>query len=123
MRTNFFGAFWTARAFLPGMNRRGYGRIVNLSSGWASFAQGLGGPIAYVTSKAALGALTVKLAAEARENVKVNAVDPGWVRTRMGGSGAERSVDKGAETVVWLATLADDGPSGQFFRDQRRVEW
>ena len=55
--------------------------------------------------------------------VLVNAVDPGWVRTDMGGPSAPRSVELGADTIVWLATLGDDGPTGGFFRDRRRIEW
>lgn len=123
MAVNFFGALWTARAWMPEMNRRGYGRVVNVTSGYGSFAEGLGGPAAYAISKAALNALTVRLANEARRDVKVNAVCPGWVRTRMGGSGAPRTVEEGADTVVWLATLPADGPSGGLFRNRRPIPW
>jgi NAD(P)-dependent dehydrogenase (short-subunit alcohol dehydrogenase family) len=97
--------------------------VVNVSSGDGSFREGLEGPAAYSVSKAALNALTVKLATEVRGDVKVNAVCPGWVRTRMGGAGARRSVEKGAETVVWLATLPAHGPNGGFFRDRKRIPW
>lgn len=120
---NFFGASRTCRAFVPGMVGRGYGRIVNVSSGSGSFAEGLPGPPAYCVSKAALNAYTVKLAAELSGDVKVNAVCPGWVRTRMGGRGADRSVEEGADTIVWLATLPARGPSGGFFRDRKRIAW
>lgn len=123
MAVNFFGAVWTARAWMPGMNRRGYGRVVNVTSGYGSFAEGLAGPAAYALSKAALNALTVRLAQEARGDVKVNAACPGWVRTRMGGSGAPRTVEQGADTIVWLATLPHDGPSGGLFRNRRPVQW
>ncbi|WP_242392232.1 SDR family oxidoreductase [Anaeromyxobacter oryzisoli] len=123
MAVNFFGALWTARAWMPEMNRRGYGRVVNVTSGYGSFAEGLGGPAAYAISKAALNALTVRLSQEARGDVKVNAVCPGWVRTRMGGSGAPRTVEEGADTVVWLATLPADGPSGGLFRNRRPIPW
>jgi NAD(P)-dependent dehydrogenase (short-subunit alcohol dehydrogenase family) len=105
------------------MIARGYGRIVNLSSGYGSFAEGLEGPAAYSLSKAALNALTVRLAREARGDVKVNAACPGWVRTRMGGDTAPRAVEEGANTIVWLATLPADGPSGGFFRDRRAISW
>ena len=119
MAINFFGALWTSRAWMPGMMRRGYDRVVNVSSGYGSFAKGLAGPAAYAISKAGLNALTVRFAAEATGDVKVNAACPGWVRTRMGGSAASRSVEEGADTIVWLATLPADGPSGGFFRDCR----
>jgi NAD(P)-dependent dehydrogenase (short-subunit alcohol dehydrogenase family) len=74
-------------------------------------------------TKAALNALTLRLASELPPAVKVNAMCPGWVRTRMGGQGATRSPDEAADTVVWLATLPADGPTGGFFRDRKRIEW
>ncbi|MFL5262851.1 MAG: SDR family NAD(P)-dependent oxidoreductase [Anaeromyxobacteraceae bacterium] len=123
MAINFFGALWTARAWMPGMLERGYGRVVNVTSGYGSFSEGLGGPAAYAISKAALNALTVRLSKESRGDVKVNAACPGWVRTRMGGSGAPRSVEEGADTIVWLATLPADGPSGAVFRNRQQIAW
>lgn len=123
MEINFFGASRTCRAFVPAMVSRGYGRVVNVSSGSGSFAEGLPGPHAYSVSKAALNAFTVKLASELPGDVKVNAVCPGWVRTRMGGRNASRSVVEGADTIVWLATLPARGPSGGFFRDRKQIHW
>ena len=123
LRTNLAGPFWLARAFVPAMVRAGYGRVVNVSSGWGSFAGQLGGPVGYSVTKAALNALTVKLAQEVSGDLKVNAVCPGWVRTRMGGPGATRTVEKGAETILWLATLNADGPTGGFFRDKQSIPW
>jgi NAD(P)-dependent dehydrogenase (short-subunit alcohol dehydrogenase family) len=121
--TNCWGAVWTCRAWMPPMNERGYGRVVNVSSGAGSFAEGLLGPAPYAISKAALNALTVRLAGEVSGDVKVNAVCPGWVRTRMGGSSAPRSVEQGADGIVWAATLPPDGPNGGFFRDRKPIEW
>ncbi|KIT16825.1 SDR family NAD(P)-dependent oxidoreductase [Jannaschia aquimarina] len=111
------------RALLPGMEARGYGRVVNLSSGWGSFAEGIGGGGAYGVAKAALNALTVRAAGTAPTGVKINAMCPGWVRTRMGGASATRSPEEGAETAIWLATLSEDGPTGGFFRDRRPIAW
>ena len=104
------------------MLQRGYGRVVNVSSGGGSFGEGLG-PAAYAVSKAALNALTVKMAQALRGNVKVNAMCPGWVRTDMGGSGAPRSPEDAVDTLVWLATLSEYGPNGGFFRDQKPIPW
>jgi NAD(P)-dependent dehydrogenase (short-subunit alcohol dehydrogenase family) len=111
------------RALVPPMIARGYGRIVNVSSDWGSFAAGLGGPGFYGVTKAALNALTVRLAQELPSAVKVNALCPGWVRTRMGGSSAPHTPEEAAATAVWLATLPDDGPTGGFFRDRTPIEW
>jgi NAD(P)-dependent dehydrogenase (short-subunit alcohol dehydrogenase family) len=105
------------------MRNRGWGRIVNVSSGLGTFAEGLGGSAAYSISKAALNAATVSAARALGPTVKVNAAGPGWVRTRMGGPGADRSVEEGADTPVWLATLDNDGPTGGIFRDRQPVGW
>jgi NAD(P)-dependent dehydrogenase (short-subunit alcohol dehydrogenase family) len=123
IEVNFLAALDLVRAIAPGMVTRGYGRIVNLSSGWGSFDEGLNGPPSYAMTKAALNALTLSLSHELRENVKVNSCCPGWVRTRMGGANATRSPDHGAETPIWLATLPDNGPSGLFFRDKTQINW
>ncbi len=101
----------------------GWGRIVNLSSGWGAFAEGMGGPGAYGVAKAALNALTKALPRDLPPGVKINAVCPGWVATRMGGAGAPLTPDQGADTAVWLATLPDDGPTGGFFRRRQPIPW
>ncbi len=118
-----FGPLELIRGLLPGMRARGYGRIVNLSSGWGAFAEGLQGPFAYSVSKAALDALTLCLARELQGDLKVNACCPGWVHTRMGGPQAPKSPEQGADTPVWLATLPADGPNGGFFRNRKPIAW
>lgn len=119
---NALGPLRLIRALAPSMTKRGYGRIVNVSSGWGSFDEGLG-PGAYGISKALLNAITVKTAAELPPYVAVNAACPGWVRTQMGGPGANRSVEEGADTPVWLATLEESAPTGQFFRNRKPIKW
>jgi carbonyl reductase 1 len=78
---------------------------------------------AYRVSKIALNAYTRLLAPRLPAGQRVNAVCPGWVRTRMGGAGASRSVERGAQGIVWAATLGADGPSGGFFRDGKPIGW
>jgi NAD(P)-dependent dehydrogenase (short-subunit alcohol dehydrogenase family) len=122
--TNVLGPLRLTQAVVPIMQRHNYGRIVNLSSGAGQLSDMRSGFPAYRISKTALNALTRITAAElASTNIKVNAVCPGWVRTDMGGAEAERPVEIGAETPVWLATLPENGPTGGFFRDQRPIPW
>ena len=121
--TNVFGAWRMAQAFAPEMRARGWGRIVNVSSGAGSLASMGAGTPAYATSKAALNALTRVLAGELQgSGVLINTVCPGWVATDMGGSGG-RPVSEGAASVLWAVDLPDGGPSGGFFRDGRPLPW
>ena len=123
--TNTLGPLMLCQAFLPMMIQQEYGRIVNISSGLGSMSEMGGRTASYRISKAALNALTRILASELHSyhNIKINAMCPGWVRTDMGGSYAPRSVEQGADTATWLATLPDDGPTNGFFRDRRPISW
>ncbi|MDX8503173.1 SDR family oxidoreductase [Mesorhizobium sp. VK4C] len=121
--TNVFGAWRVAVAFAPLLGASGHGRLVNVSSEGGSLASMGAGAPAYSTSKATLNALTRILAAELRgAGVLVNSICPGWVATDMGGPGG-RPVAQGAAGIVWAATLPDDGPTGGFFRDRKRLPW
>ncbi|WP_328554763.1 MULTISPECIES: SDR family NAD(P)-dependent oxidoreductase [unclassified Streptomyces] len=121
--TNLYGPWRLTQALLPLLRASGHPRIVNVSSEAASLTGMGGGTPAYSASKVALNALTRMFAAELRsDGILVNAVCPGWVATDMGGPGG-RPVEEGAASVVWAATLADDGPTGGFFRDGRRLPW
>ncbi|GAB5415301.1 MAG: SDR family oxidoreductase [Congregibacter sp.] len=118
--TNLFGAWHVAIAAVPLLRKGTSARIVNVSSGAGSLDGMTGGTPGYGIAKAALNALTLKLADELRtDGILVNAVCPGWVATDMGGGG--RPVAEGAKGAVWAATLADQGPSGGFFRDGKKI--
>jgi NAD(P)-dependent dehydrogenase (short-subunit alcohol dehydrogenase family) len=122
--TNLFGVIEVCRAFVPDMARRRWGRVVNVSSGAGQLAGMSTYAPAYSMSKTALNACTRILASTYRDRgILVNSVDPGWVRTDMGGPSAPRSLEEGADTIVWLATLPDDGPTGGFFHDRQAIDW
>jgi NAD(P)-dependent dehydrogenase (short-subunit alcohol dehydrogenase family) len=121
---NVFAQLAVCRAFIPAMVGRRYGRVVNVSS-TAGQLQSMGNYApAYSISKTALNALT-KVVAESVSGtgVLVNSVNPGWVRTDMGGRHAPLSVEKGADTIVWAATLPDNGPTGAFLSNRRPIAW
>ena len=122
LEVNTFGPWRMIEAFLPLLRKSSQPRIVNVSSGAGQLSDMNGGRAAYRVSKAGLNALTRTLASDERW-LKVNTMCPGWVRTDMGGSAAPKSVDEGADTAVWLATLPDDGPTGGFFRDRKPIPW
>jgi NAD(P)-dependent dehydrogenase (short-subunit alcohol dehydrogenase family) len=122
LEVNTFGAWRLIEAFLPLLRESDAPRIVNVSSGAGQLSDMNGGRAAYRVSKAALNALTRTLASDERW-VKVNTMCPGWVRTDMGGSAAPRSLEEGADTAIWLATLPDDGPTGGFFRNRKPIPW
>ena len=124
LETNLFGAWRVTAALLPLMRRGGYGRIVNVSSGSGQLDDMWGGSPGYRVSKTSLNAMTKILAHElAGTGILVNCCCPGWVETDMGGPHAQRTVEEGADTPVWLATLPDDGPTGGFFRDRKPIPW
>ena len=122
--TNVLAPMALIKALVPLMKKRGYGRIVNMSSGQGQLAEMGSGTPAYRVSKTALNAVTRITAAETRStNILVNSMCPGWVKTDMGGPNAPRTVEQGADTAVWLATLPDNGPTGVFFRDRKPIPW
>jgi NAD(P)-dependent dehydrogenase (short-subunit alcohol dehydrogenase family) len=124
LETNLFGAWRLTEETIPLMRRNGYGRIVNISSGMGQLSDMGGHSPGYRVSKTGLNVLTRMLTAElGEENILVNSVCPGWVRTDMGGAGASRSVEEGAASVLWAARLGPDGPTGGFFRDGRPIPW
>jgi NAD(P)-dependent dehydrogenase (short-subunit alcohol dehydrogenase family) len=124
MQTNVYGPLLLSRLAIPIMKSRRYGRIVNLSSSMGALSEMGAGYIAYRISKAGINVVTRVVAAETEGmGILVNSLDPGWVQTSMGGSRAPRTVQQGADTITWLATLPDNGPTGLFFRDRKPIPW
>jgi NAD(P)-dependent dehydrogenase (short-subunit alcohol dehydrogenase family) len=123
IETNVYGPFTLIRELLPLLQQSNDGRIINFSSGLGAMNGMGGGYPAYRISKAAINAMTIIFAHElSGTNIRVNSMDPGWVRTKMGGTNAPRSVQKGAETAVWLAT-AEDVSTGKFYKDKMIIDW
>ncbi|MEH2316119.1 SDR family oxidoreductase [Nostoc sp.] len=130
--TNVFGVFAVTKTLLPLLKKSKAGRIVNLSSGLGSltlhsdpnseFADSK--YLAYNSSKTAVNAITVLLAAELKDTaIKVNAANPGYTATDINQYQGHRTVEQGAIAAVRLATLPDDGSSGGFFDENGVVPW
>jgi NAD(P)-dependent dehydrogenase (short-subunit alcohol dehydrogenase family) len=123
LETNTLGALRVTRAFAPLLRKSKAPRVINVSSGGGQLTGGADGwAPAYCISKTALNGVTVQLAA-ALPKFAVNSVCPGWVRTEMGGENASRSVEEGAETIVWLASHAPQDLTGKFLRDRKEIPW
>ena len=123
MRTNALGPLLIAQAFQPMLAKSSAPRIVNVSSSGGQLHDGADGwsPV-YCISKTALNGVTSQLAA-ALPKFAVNSVCPGWVRTDMGGTNATRSVEEGAEGIVWLSAEAPQNLTGKFLQDRKVIPW
>jgi NAD(P)-dependent dehydrogenase (short-subunit alcohol dehydrogenase family) len=123
-QTNTFGALEVTQAFLTYLRRAGASRIINVSSGYGQLNGMSPDAPSYCLSKLALNGLTIMLADLLKaDGIAVNSMCPGWVRTDMGGPGATRSVEEGADTVVWLADEAPHELTGKLFRDRQEIPW
>jgi len=123
IETNVLGALRATRAFAPLLVKSKAPRVINVSSSGGQLTGGADGwSPAYCISKTALNGVTSQLAA-ALPKFAVNSVCPGWVRTDMGGRNATRSVEEGADTIVWLASEAPQGLTGKFLRDRKEIPW
>lgn len=123
LETNTLGALRVTCAFVPLLRKSKAPRVINVSSGGGQLTGGVEGwSPAYCISKTALNGVTSQLAT-ALPKFAVNSVCPGWVRTDMGGQAATRSVEEGADTIVWLATDAPQKVTGKFLRDRKEIPW
>ncbi len=123
LETNTLGALRVTRAFAPLLAKSKTPRVINVSSGGGQLTGGADGwAPGYCISKTALNGITSQLAA-ALPKFAVNSVCPGWVQTDMGGKNATRSVEEGADTIVWLATDAPQKLTGKFLRDRKEIPW
>jgi|ERR1044071_404750 NAD(P)-dependent dehydrogenase (short-subunit alcohol dehydrogenase family) len=124
IETNSLAPLRLAQAFAPLVKASRAGRIINVSSGMGALSEMAGDHAAYRISKAALNAITGILASQFHsDGIAVNSMCPGWVRTDMGGPGAVRSVEQGADTAVWLALDSPQTLTGKFVRDRKVIPW
>ena len=124
LETNVYGIILLSQKIITLMIKNNYGRIINMSSGMGQFADMGSGYLAYRISKTGVNTVTKVLANETdSHNIQINSVDPGWVKTEMGGAGASLSVEEGADTIVWLSTQPDDSPTGMFYKKREIIPW
>jgi NAD(P)-dependent dehydrogenase (short-subunit alcohol dehydrogenase family) len=121
LQTNTLGPLQFSMG-LEALLRAGNANVVNVSSGMGGLAEMAGGYPAYRVSKTALNAVTRYLSQEWK-GLRVNSVCPGWVKTEMGGSGADREIAEGVASIVWAAVLPESGPTGGFYRDGKPLAW
>ncbi|MCF8367016.1 MAG: SDR family oxidoreductase [Bacteroidales bacterium] len=112
MKINVFAMYSLCAAFIPGMIERGFGRVVNLSSGIMDKPQ----LVPYGASKWAVNKLTDDIASTLENTgVRINYIDPGWIQTDMGGKDAEHQVEDVLPGILAPALIENDGPNGEFF--------
>jgi len=123
MDINCFGAVDLSKTLLNLLKGSDDPRIINMTSDLGAMNEMAGRHTAYRLSKAALNAFTQIYASDLSDTkIKVNSMCPGWVKTEMGGSGAARSLEQGADTAVWLAT-SNEVKTGKFYRDREEIDW
>lgn len=126
MNTNVLGVMWMCKLFLPMLRKSADARIINFSSGLGMLTvPRMGAMPLYSISKTAVNALTVNLAEEEKAaGVCVVSVDPGWVKTDMGGPNAMLEIAEGIDTPVWLATTDRANiQSGKFYKERALLDW
>jgi NAD(P)-dependent dehydrogenase (short-subunit alcohol dehydrogenase family) len=112
---NVFAPVRLCAAFIPIMKERGYGRVVNVSSGIEKTPK----LAPYAASKWAIDKLTDDLAADLKgTNVLVNAMDPGWIKTDMGGEHADHEIDTVLPGMLVPVLFPKGGPSGRKIQAQ-----
>jgi NAD(P)-dependent dehydrogenase (short-subunit alcohol dehydrogenase family) len=129
--TNVFGAFAVIHHFLPLLKQSKTAQIINVSSTLGSLTS-MSDPnnmyygantLAYNASKSALNALTVAFAKDlASEEIRVNSICPGWVKTDLGTDAAYLTVEQGAAIIVKMSMM-EQPPTGKFLDDNGEVPW
>ncbi|MBN1118379.1 MAG: SDR family oxidoreductase [Bacteroidales bacterium] len=110
-RINVFAMYMLCSGFIPGMIAKGYGRIINLTSGIKDLPE----LAPYGATKAAVDKLTDDISVKLPIGIRINTLDPGWLKTDLGGENAEHPVEAVLPGAIIPAMIGDDGPNGKFF--------
>jgi NAD(P)-dependent dehydrogenase (short-subunit alcohol dehydrogenase family) len=122
--TNTFGTIRMVQAFLPMLEKSEAARVINVSSSYGEIDVLSADVPSYCLSKLALNGATIMLAdALQSKGIVVNSMCPGWVKTDMGGASAPRTPEQGADTAIWLATIAPRSETGKFWRDRSIISF
>lgn len=112
LQINLYGTIALCSAFVPGMKEREFGRVINVTSGIRETPH----LAPYGVSKAAIDKYSQELACDCKGfNVLVNYLDPGWLKTDLGGPNAMFTVDTVLPGALVPALLEDNGPTGRLF--------
>ncbi len=120
-KTNVWGVLLMTQAFWPLLKHGVGGRVINVSSGAGQLHDMKNEMPSYAMSKTAVNALTRQFAGVSDE-ISVNSICPGWVKTDMGGQEAKRTPDEGAAIIIKLATM-ENPPSGKYMNDDGEIGW
>jgi NAD(P)-dependent dehydrogenase (short-subunit alcohol dehydrogenase family) len=128
--TNVVGIVRVTQAALPLLRRSPNPVIVNVASGvgWPRYLQDPAHDeypvqaVPYAASKAAVVALTVQYAKNLPD-MRVNASDPGYTATDLNHHNGHQTVSEGTDATVALATLGQDGPTGEFHDRTGRIAY
>ncbi|MCX8093300.1 MAG: SDR family NAD(P)-dependent oxidoreductase [Candidatus Goldbacteria bacterium] len=126
INVNLRGSLYMCSKFIPLLKKSNDARIINFSSGLGQLSVPRMGPYpSYSISKTAVNQLTWFLAEELKNtSVKVFSVDPGWVKTDMGGPNAMLEIEEGIDTPIWLATEDSNNlKSGFFYKERKIIPW
>lgn len=121
-QTNVWGVLLMTQAFWPLLQHSTDARVINVSSGLGRLYDMENESPSYSASKTAVNALTRLFADAGDGEISVNCINPGWVKTDMGGQNAERTPDQGAAIILKLATM-ENPPTGQFLQDSGEIGW
>ncbi|GAA0756052.1 SDR family NAD(P)-dependent oxidoreductase [Psychroflexus lacisalsi] len=112
MKTNVLSVYTLSSAFIPGMVKNGFGRVVNLVSGIKDQPELL----PYSVSKWAASKITIDLAVKFEgTGVRINSLDPQWISTDLGGEFADHSVEEVLPGALKPVLIENDGPNGETF--------